>query len=229
MEECPLGKYKNEKSICRRCHKNCGPYGCTGPGNNVGTGACNSCDLVWFNQNDTDVIGQCLPISDGCPHFYFKTLLHEYGEKHPLNGKYGCKICPDVCSACKEFSVLTTYCFPCKYLQQEEKCVHSCSPGYFQYNPELGPLNQTHHEIFKKDKKDSPDTNTKSLNVCEPCDSNCITCVGPNSWQCLSCKHYVDCFDDDDPTKGVGRLQNFLDKYDLFLLWIIIFCTNLEY
>ena len=72
VPECPLPKYPNESHACEPCHENC-EAGCTGPGNSVGWGACNSCSLVRLSA--AGELMHCLPVDADCGLGNFKGMI----------------------------------------------------------------------------------------------------------------------------------------------------------
>ena len=87
VSECPSSKYADHGGACHDCHKNCGSFGCTGPLNSVGVGACNTCLIAEYNTSH--VITACLPLESAesdCKHGYFKnkSLPADYG---PMAGQ----------------------------------------------------------------------------------------------------------------------------------------------
>jgi len=57
---------------------------CTGGGNSVGPGACNSCAIVILDSHDN--VTSCLPADSNCEDGYFKKTLQGQHIKE-LNGK----------------------------------------------------------------------------------------------------------------------------------------------
>ena len=70
VPECPLKKYDNENGVCRPCHSNC-RGGCTGPGNKIGEGACNQCQMAVLDIHGN--VSSCLsPDREDCDEGYYK-------------------------------------------------------------------------------------------------------------------------------------------------------------
>jgi len=87
VSECPSSKYADNGSACQDCHENCGSFGCTGPENSVGVGACNACVIAEYNTSQ--VVTPCLPLEfaeSDCKPGYFKhrSLPANYG---PMDGQ----------------------------------------------------------------------------------------------------------------------------------------------
>lgn len=80
VSECPERKYPDSNNTCQPCHEYC-EGNCTGGGNSVGPGACNSCAIVVLDSRDN--ITSCLPVESKCEDSYFKTPLQ--GQQ---NGKH---------------------------------------------------------------------------------------------------------------------------------------------
>ena len=81
VSECPISKYPDDAGICQDCHDNCEHFGCTGPLNSVGYGACNACALAVYDRNDN--VTTCLPSESECEEGYFTRVLwrHGHGKK----------------------------------------------------------------------------------------------------------------------------------------------------
>lgn len=78
-------KFPDANGVCQPCHDNC-IGGCTGPGNKVGLGGCNSCKVSVANANESG-IERCLNETATCPKGYFTSrnpppaLAHLKGER----------------------------------------------------------------------------------------------------------------------------------------------------
>lgn len=103
VAKCPDSKYRDENGVCQYCHQNCAVGGgCTGPRNNVGEGACNSCALVKLddaNSNET----RCLPPDSTCEDGYFK---HSYPKLPGSQVGWHVKLAPQFCISFLHFSTV---------------------------------------------------------------------------------------------------------------------------
>jgi len=72
VHKCPVVKYSDDNGICQDCHENCQSYGCTGPLNSVGDGACNACNIAVYDHDKE--VTMCLPADSDCESGYFKYL-----------------------------------------------------------------------------------------------------------------------------------------------------------
>jgi len=70
VHKCPVVKYSDDNGICQDCHENCRSYGCTGPLNSVGDGACDACDIAVYDHDNK--VTECLPEGSDCETGYFK-------------------------------------------------------------------------------------------------------------------------------------------------------------
>ncbi|ESO04704.1 hypothetical protein HELRODRAFT_119222, partial [Helobdella robusta] len=180
---CPKTKYTDKNNHCQNCHKNCGEYGCTGPLNNIGANACNSCDLVSFEKvGDSLNATSCMPITKMCATGLYRTILIDYPSNHSLHRKQGCKPCHPECLACWDYGTSTSYCHPCKHFKEEDKCVSS--------------------SIKRKNVEDYDERS------CLPCHTSCLTCYGPDPHQCYTCKHYIVYHDYQNKELGFNCSEN---------------------
>ena len=105
MQRCPSGTFNDSSALCQACHAHC--QGCSGGGNWVGEGGCDSCDLVAFeNPDDPSEVTRCLPGRSRCDEGFYKISLHEYQEDHPLYKKYVCLLVRLVVCVCFFFVCL---------------------------------------------------------------------------------------------------------------------------
>uniref|UniRef100_A0A7N8WU09 Proprotein convertase subtilisin/kexin type 6 n=1 Tax=Mastacembelus armatus TaxID=205130 RepID=A0A7N8WU09_9TELE len=142
VSHCPLGHYEDTASRrCRRCYKGC--ERCVG----LSVGDCLSCRRgLYFNP----VNSSC---TDTCPSGYFAD------KSNPCHSS--CKTCTGQCAE---------ECIQCAegYLQQEWRCVQTCSPGYFSGEAAGSML---------------------LLVLCDcvsRCEENCLSCKDPGT-TCTKC------------------------------------------
>lgn len=122
---------------CLLCGNNCDYCSSTNSNN------CTDCSSNYFKNNDNTCVSQC---AEGL-----------YSDKITKT----CKLCSDNCYTC---SNSTEFCTSCStqiglILDYTNKCVSSCSSGYFE---------------------------NSILNTCDKCTSNCSTC-NKNSTTCTTC------------------------------------------
>uniref|UniRef100_A0A7N8Y8V8 Proprotein convertase subtilisin/kexin type 6 n=1 Tax=Mastacembelus armatus TaxID=205130 RepID=A0A7N8Y8V8_9TELE len=138
VSHCPLGHYEDTASRrCRRCYKGC--ERCVG----LSVGDCLSCRRgLYFNP----VNSSC---TDTCPSGYFTNPFNVWVFVCSLAGmtcvpectngtffhleEMKCSPCHSSCKTCTGQWPGEEECIQCAegYLQQEWRCVQTCSPGYF--------------------------------------------------------------------------------------------------
>ena len=74
VPECPESKYPDASHSCQPCNENCRD-GCTGPDNDIGPGACNTCHMVLMDLAGN--VTQCLPRDYECGTGYFRGFNRE--------------------------------------------------------------------------------------------------------------------------------------------------------
>uniref|UniRef100_A0A3Q3JNC6 Proprotein convertase subtilisin/kexin type 6 n=1 Tax=Monopterus albus TaxID=43700 RepID=A0A3Q3JNC6_MONAL len=180
VSHCPLGHYEDTVSRrCRRCHKGCEK--CVGRS----AGDCLSCRRgLYLNTLSSSCIDTCPPgyFADNCklPHAecYRCVKTNRLATTHIrvtcvpecTNGTFFhleemmCKPCHSSCRTCTGPS--EEKCIQCAegYLQQEWRCVQTCSPGYYSEEAAGVPNN-----------------------MCHRCEQNCLSCGGPGT-TCTKCK-----------------------------------------
>jgi len=76
VAECPNSKYPNASGICLPCHPNCTEEaGCTGPLDTIGPGACNSCELVHFEDVNGIQTMRCLRPDTECSAGFYRGIV----------------------------------------------------------------------------------------------------------------------------------------------------------
>ncbi|KAF6039827.1 Egfr [Bugula neritina] len=160
VAECPQEfKYADGNSTCQPCHPNC-VRGCTGPGNFVGEGGCNFCEVSVANDNE-DAILKCLDEKDRCPSGYFPNT-NARGALGFLKDFVVCTRCHPLCAECEEKG--NFHCLKCTHYESDSECVETCAADYY------------------------PDEGNKQCHRCHgACRWDC---TGPSQWQCHNCAHY---------------------------------------
>lgn len=175
---CPSNSYVLETPLkkCVDCSENCKK--CTGT---ISSNTCIECMVGFFSLES-----KCLVI---CPDFYFPNMLSYKCEKCYMNckscrnsdsnqciycqdGYYllesECKVCHSSCKTCRKDSTLgCTSCMANANLGPNGDC--KCDLGYYLKITSIGCL-------------------TTECYSCLQCNENCLTCKGPNSNDCSSCR-----------------------------------------
>ncbi|CAJ1048583.1 proprotein convertase subtilisin/kexin type 6-like [Xyrichtys novacula] len=190
VSHCPLGLYGDVASRrCRRCFKGC--ERCVGPSAGACLSCRRGLYLNTLNSSCTDTCSpgyypdesqrKCLKCHDPCVTcLRYADRCTACTEGYRLGGmtcvpectngtffhleEMACSPCHSTCKTCtgpgKE------ECIQCAegYLQQQWKCVHTCSPGFY-----CGEAAGVPHRM------------------CHRCEENCLICSGPGS-TCTKCK-----------------------------------------
>ncbi|XP_049417497.1 proprotein convertase subtilisin/kexin type 6 isoform X2 [Epinephelus fuscoguttatus] len=190
VSHCPLGHYGDIASHrCRRCYKGC--EGCVGRSageclscrrglylNTLNSSCSDACPPGYFADENQR---QCLKCHDTCSRcLRFADRCTACSEGYSLAGmtcvpectngtffhleEMTCSPCHSSCRTCtgpgKEECILCAE----RYLQQEWRCVQTCSPGYYS-----GEAAGVPHKM------------------CHRCEENCLSCNGPGT-TCTRCK-----------------------------------------
>ncbi|TNN17802.1 Epidermal growth factor receptor isoform 5 [Schistosoma japonicum] len=149
VPECPRDTYIDPQThYCLPCNESCSHiltagqnHLCSGPGNFLGLGGCETCWTVMQDQT-TDKY-QCLP--DDCPPKHFtesyqtqdfmnkeKIIVssHNYVRKGELGGMIRvCKPCHPFCDLCTANGTHASICHSCNHWWFKSECVEVCPPA----------------------------------------------------------------------------------------------------
>ncbi|XP_034381952.1 proprotein convertase subtilisin/kexin type 6 [Cyclopterus lumpus] len=190
VSHCPLGHYGDAASRrCRRCYKGC--EGCVGQSdtdclscrkglhlNTLNSSCINTCPPGYFADENQR---QCLKCHDTCMRcLRYADRCTACSERYRLAGMTCVPECTDgtffhvdemTCSPCHSSCRTCTgpgkkECIQCAegHLQQEWRCVQTCTPGYYSAEAAGVP-----HKM------------------CHRCEDNCLSCSGPGT-TCTKCK-----------------------------------------
>ena len=141
----------NENLLCLDCQK-----GCKICGNSINV--CEECEEGFYLIKET---GKCIEKVEICAEKYF------------LNSNKICEECDYEKSKCLNCITTKETCTSCVsgFLLENNKCVESCSEGYFLSSNNNNKINNN---------------NNNNNNECLKCDETCLSC-SKNSKNCLSC------------------------------------------
>ncbi|XP_067934321.1 epidermal growth factor receptor-like isoform X2 [Watersipora subatra] len=165
VQDCPndseedIFKYPDVNGTCQPCHAHC-IEGCTGPGNFVGAGGCNSCEVSIANEDATDII-ECLNKSASCPSGYFANR-NSQGKLAFLKDYQVCTKCHPLCLECNEQGNFR--CPKCAFYRSGDECLKKCGSGFYS------------------------DETTMECYPCHPTCRH--QCSGSTAWDCKNCLHY---------------------------------------
>ncbi|KAG1701737.1 Epidermal growth factor receptor [Nymphon striatum] len=125
VSECPKFKYPTDDGICFPCHEDC-VGGCTGPGNALGEGACNSCHRAIIKTGEVDM-AMCLKENEPCPiGYYMEWVGPVHGKLQVMAGKTICRECHHRCKNCTNYGFHVSVCHECAQYRWDEQCVEEC-------------------------------------------------------------------------------------------------------
>ncbi|XP_063737763.1 proprotein convertase subtilisin/kexin type 6-like isoform X2 [Eleginops maclovinus] len=185
VSHCPLGHYEDVPSRrCRRCFKGC--EGCEGRSassclscrrgfylNTLNSSCIHICPTGYFADENQR---QCLKCHDTCMQcLRYADRCTACSEGYSLAGMTCVPKCTNgtffnveemTCSTCHSSCPGTRECIQCAegFLQQQWRCVQSCSPEYYP-----GEAAEVPHKM------------------CHRCEENCLSCSGPGT-MCTKCK-----------------------------------------
>lgn len=172
---CSIGCSGPQKTDCLECYSGCAS--CEGDKSTE----CLSCEdgYLFYQSDDALSIGQCL---ENCPSGYFSDTQAQ-----------SCEECHESCAECKDSK--ETSCTSCKIgyflestreCKEEPECPSTCETC--EENSETCTECILGYTLISGDCYGCPDGEYLDGFACDSCNDACMTCSGPNTDDCTSCK-----------------------------------------